>query len=187
MNKEIIIFLGPQGSGKSTQAEIISKLKKYEYIVESDLLKNFAKQKTKEAKMVKEMMTKGEMIPFEISCQVLFDKIKLVKSKKIIVDGFPRLINQTHVLDYFIYKEKHKLKGIIYIDLPKKECIKRMLKRKRADDTLEIINTRLKIYFEKTKKVLDHYELKGKLIKINGNQTIEKVTKEIIAKTKKIV
>ncbi len=186
MTKDILIFLGPQGSGKSTQAEIISKQKKYTYIVESDLLKEFTLQNTKEAKMVKEMMTRGEMIPFEISCEVLFNKIKKVKNKKIIVDGFPRLIDQTYVLDYFVYKHKHNLQGIVYIDLPKKECVKRLLLRKREDDTIDVINRRLQIYFEKTKVVLEHYQKKGKLIEINGNQTIENVTKEIINKTKRL-
>jgi len=187
MGKNILIFLGPQGSGKSTQAEIISKSKKYTYIIESDLLHQYSKQKHKEAKMVSEMMKKGEMIPFEISCEVLFNKINSIKSNKIIIDGFPRLLDQAHVLDYFLYKHKHNLKGIIYIDLPKKECVKRLLLRKREDDTLKIINTRLKIYFEKTKMVLDHYKTKKKLIKINGNQSIKKVTKEINTKIKNIV
>jgi adenylate kinase len=187
MSKNILIFLGPQGSGKSTQAEIVAKEKNYVHIVESDLLHEFVRKNNKESKMVKEMMEKGEMVPFEITCKITFEKINSIKSKNIIIDGFPRLLNQTYVLDYYVYKENHNLQGIVYIDLEKKECIKRLLLRKREDDTLKIINTRLKIYFEKTKIVLDHYENKGKLIKINGKQTIENVTKEIIKKLKNIV
>jgi adenylate kinase len=187
MAKNILIFLGPQGSGKSTQAEIIAKEKKYVHITESDLLHEFVKKNNKESKMVKEMMKKGEMVPFEITCKITFEKIDKIKSKNIILDGFPRLLDQTHVLDYYIYKENHNFLGIVYIDLPKKECVKRLLLRKREDDTLKVINTRLKIYFEKTKKVLDHYQEKNKLIKINGNQVIKKVTKEIINKLKNIV
>ncbi len=187
MSKNILIFLGPQGSGKSTQAKIISKLKKYTHIVESDLLHNFVTQNNKESKQVQKIIKKGEMVPFEISCDVLFKKINSLKSKKIIVDGFPRTINQAHVIDYFLYKKKHNLLGIVYIDLNKKECIKRLLLRKREDDTLKIINKRLKIYFKETSVVLDYYKQKDKLIKINGNQTIEKVTNEILNKIKKIV
>lgn len=187
MTKNILIFLGPQGSGKSTQAEIIAKEKKYVHIVESDLLHEFVKKNNKESKMVKEMMQRGEMVPFEITCKITFEKIKQIKSNNIIIDGFPRLLDQTHVLDYFVYNENYNLQGIVYIDLPKTECVKRLLLRKREDDTLKVINTRLKIYFKKTKIVLDHYDKKGKLIKINGNQTIENVTKEIVKKLKNIV
>jgi adenylate kinase len=182
MTKEILIFLGPQGSGKSTQAEIISKLKKYTHVVESDLLHDFVNKNSTESKLVKEMMKKGEMIPFEISCEVLFKKINSLKSNKIIIDGFPRMLNQVHVFDYFLYKNKYKLKNIVYINLDKKECIKRLLLRKREDDTLKIINRRLEIYFKETKMVLDYY--KNKLLKINGNQTIEKVTNDILNKLK---
>lgn len=184
MSKNILIFLGPQGSGKSTQAEIVSKTKKYTHIVESDLLHEFIKKNNKEAKLVKELMKKGEMVPFEITCEITFKKINSLKSKNVIIDGFPRLINQTHVFDYFIYKHKHNFQGVVYIDLDKKECVKRLLLRKREDDKLNIIKRRLEIYFKKTSEVLRHYKEKNKLIKVNGNQTIEKVTKEIIKKLK---
>lgn len=187
MTKDIIIFLGPQGSGKSTQAEIVSNLNKYTHIVESDLLRDFVNKKNKESKMVKEQMLKGKMIPFEISSDVLFKKIDKINRNKIIVDGFPRTIDQAHAFDYYLYSTKNNLKGIVYIDLPKKECIKRMLLRKRDDDTLKAINNRLKTYFEKTAAVIKYYKDKGKVIKINGNQPIEKVTKEILNKVKKIV
>lgn len=186
MTKNIFIFLGPQGSGKSTQAEIISKKLKYTHIVESDLLHKFVKKNNKESKMVKDMMLKGEMVPFEISCDILFEKINSLKSKNIIVDGFPRTIDQVHVFDYYLYKKKHNFKGIVYINLPKKECIKRMLLRKREDDKLNVIKKRLEIYFKKTKVVLDYYNKKGKVIKINGNQKIEAVTFEIEKKIKSI-
>lgn len=187
MTKNIYIFLGPQGSGKSTQAELASKKKKIKHIVQSDLLKEFVKKNNKESKMVKNMMHKGEMIPFEIACDLLFKKIKNTKQKNIIIDGFPRTLDQAHVLDYFLYKTKYNLKGLIYIKLDKKECIKRLLLRNRDDDKKDVINTRLKIYFQKTKIVLDHYKNKNKLIEINGNQTIENVEKEILDKTKKIM
>jgi adenylate kinase len=187
MRKNIYIFLGPQGSGKSTQAELISNKKKYTHLIESDLLNNFVKKNNSESKMVKDMMKKGDMIPFEISCDVLFKKIDSLKSKNIIIDGFPRTIDQAYVFDYFVYKNKYNLKGLIYIKLDKKECVKRLLLRNRDDDKKDIIDNRLKIYFKKTKKVLLHYKEKNKLIEINGNQTIENVNKEILTKTKKIM
>lgn len=187
MKKNILIFLGPQGSGKSTQAKIVAKNKNYVHIIESDLLKEFVNKKTKEAKLVKKSMEKGEMVPFEITCKLTFEKIESISSKNIIIDGFPRLIDQTFVFDYYIYKNNHNLQGIVYIDISEKESIKRLLLRKRKDDSPKVIKKRLHIYNTGTKKVLTHYKQKNKLIKINGEQSVENVSKDILKKIKKIV
>lgn len=183
--KNIYILLGPQGSGKSTQGKKISENYNMEYIIMSDLLKKEAKKKTKKAKEISKIMKNGDFVPPEISSHLMFEKIKKSKKKNILVDGFPREIAQMHMLDYFIHITKNtEIKNIIYIDLDKKECIKRMLLRKRYDDTKTAIRHRLNFYYEKTNPVLEEYEKRKKLIKINGNQEIEDVFKEIKKKLK---
>jgi len=180
--KDIIIMLGPQGSGKSTQAKLLAKKYNYIDIIESNILRKEAKKKTKLGKEIKTKMSKGILVPFEVTCDLLFKKINLTKKNKIIIDGFPREIEQAHVLDYFIYSNKHKLVDVIYVDVPKNICVKRMLLRKRDDDKPNIIKKRLEIYFKETKPLINYY--KKRLIKINGARNTNEVFKEINKKIK---
>ncbi len=186
MTKEILIILGPAGSGKSTQNELLSKKLKYKSIIMSDVLKEEIKKNTKIGKHIHQLISKGNLAPDNIACDLLFKKIQKEKSKKIILDGFPRVTNQAVIFNYFLHTKNYKLKGIIFINVPKNECVKRMLLRKRSDDTKEIIEKRFNIYFKDTKPVLKYYENMGLLIDINGKQTIPEVHNEILKKLKKV-
>ncbi len=183
--KNILFILGPAGSGKSTQADLISEKLGYKHIVESNLLKEEVAKGTKLGLELKTQMQKGLLVPFEITCDILFNEIDKTKSTKIIVDGFPREINQAITLDYYIYKTKNKIQGLIYVDSTKKECLKRLMKRKREDDTKNAITKRLNIYYKETLPVIKRFENKGLLIKVNGNREIEPINKDIINKLKK--
>ncbi|MDD3178526.1 MAG: nucleoside monophosphate kinase [Candidatus ainarchaeum sp.] len=179
--KNLYIILGPQGSGKSTQGENIKNKFNLGYIIMSDLLI----KKSKQNKNIKKIMTNGELVPPEISSDLMFKEIKKIKNKNILIDGFPREIAQANMLDYFLYLNKDiKLKNIIYIKLNKKECIKRLLLRKRYDDTKKSIENRLNFYYEKTDPVIKEYKNRNKLIIINGNKEIKEVFKEITTKIK---
>jgi len=182
--KNIILILGPAGSGKSTQAQLMSKRLGYKHIVESDLLKEEVKKGTKIGKEIHNYMIRGELIPFEKSCDLLFNKIDSSKEKNIIVDGFPREMEQAVTLEYFVFKKKHKIQALIYVDTTKKECLKRLMKRKREDDTKQAINKRLDIYHKQTLPVIERFEKKGLLIKVNGTKEVEPTNKEIIKKLK---
>ena len=123
--KKILFILGPAGSGKSTQAELIAEKLGYKHIVESDLLKKEVAKKTKLGKELDKQMRKGILVPFEITCDILFNEINKSKANKIIVDGFPRELDQAITLDYYIYKQKYIIQALIYVDTSKEECIKR--------------------------------------------------------------
>jgi adenylate kinase len=180
LKKEIIIFLGAPGSGKSTQAKLISKKLKYTKITMSTLLKEEIKKDSKSSKNLKKIINNGDLVPYYISCDLLFKKIKKSKSKKILIDGFPREINQAIVLDYFLYTNNYDLKKIININTSKKECINRLLKRKRKDDTKKAIKERLKIYNKETKKVIKRYNKKNLVCNIIGNRSKNKILNNII-------
>jgi len=182
--KRIIFILGPAGSGKSTQASLIAKKLGYKQIIESDLLKEEVKKGTKLGLELDKEMNKGLLVPFVITCDLLFNKINKLKSNKIIVDGFPREINQAITLDYYIYKQKDEIEAVIYVDTSKETCIKRLLARKRKDDTKDAIKKRLEIYFKETIPVIKRFKDKGLLIKVNGNKTINEVNFELQKKLK---
>ena len=167
-----LAIIGIQGSGKGTQSKLIAKKFKLKRISIGKLLRKEIKSKSKEGKILKKYVEKGLMTPNKI-----VNKIVLKNSKKdnFIVDGFPRDKRQLKVAD------KINLEKVILITLPKKEVYKRIRIRKklenRVDDQEKALKTRLKLFDKNSKEIIKHF--KDKIIKINGNQTRERVFSEI--------
>jgi adenylate kinase len=182
--KDVIVLLGMPGSGKSTQADLLCNNKKYMFFGMGDIIRETLKKKNKVSNQIKKLVNSGNLIPFEISADLLFTKIKNHKSKKILIDGFPRQLEQATILDYFLYSKKYNLRAVLYIDISKKESYKRLFNRKREDDTKKVIKNRINVFYKEIIPVLERYDNKNKLIKINGNQSIENVYSEIIKKLK---
>lgn len=184
MTKKIIIMVGPAGSGKGTQNKLIEKEFGYKPFSMGEILREEANKKTKLGKEINQIISKGNMVSLEIASDLIFKKIKTEKSNKILMDGFPREYDQAAVFDYFLHTHGFEIVAVIHLNIPKKESIKRLLLRKRNDDTKKAIEIRLNDYDKITKKVINRYKLQGKVIEINGNQPIEKVHKEIKIKLK---
>jgi adenylate kinase len=201
-----IIILGPQGSGKGTQAEFLANRLKIPTISSGKLLRDEIIKETELGKKISEMMKTGELMPNEI-VNVLI-KNRLAESdceNGFILDGFPRTKEQAEFLETFV-----EINCVLEITLSDEEAIKRLSGRRtcskcgkiyhlefspskvsgicdidgenlivRSDDTEEAIRERLKIYRSETAGVISYYEKKGVLIKINGEPAIEIVKDEI--------
>ncbi|HOW29329.1 MAG TPA: nucleoside monophosphate kinase [archaeon] len=184
MTKKIIIMVGPAGSGKGTQNKLIERDFGYKPFSMGEILREEVNKKTILGKKINEIISKGNMVSLEIASDLIFNKIKKEKSNKILMDGFPREYDQAAVFDYFLHSNDYELVGVIHLNISKKESVKRLLLRKRNDDTEKAIKKRLEDYDKITKKVIQRYKEKGKLIEIDGNQSIENVYKEIKRKLK---
>jgi adenylate kinase len=167
-----LAIIGIQGSGKGTQAKLIAKKFHLKRITVGEILRKEIKKKTLRGLVLAKYMNKGLMAPNRIVNKVI---MKNTPKDNFIVDGFPRDEKQLYVAD------KLNLEKVILITLPKKEVYKRIKKRrkieKRTDDKDKALETRLKLFYEHSPKIIKHF--KDKLIKINGNQTIKKVFSDI--------
>ena len=167
-----LAIIGIQGSGKGTQAKLIAKHFKLKRISIGAIARKEAKTKSKQGKILAKYMNKGLMAP-----NPLINKLVLKNTPKdnFIIDGFPRDEKQLKVAD------KTNIEKLIFLTLPKKEVHKRITKRikleKRPDDTEKALETRLKLFDKHSPKIVKHY--KDKIIKINGNQTRNKVFSDI--------
>jgi len=186
MSKKILIMLGPAGSGKSTQDKLIENEFGYKPFIMGDILREEVKKGTTLGKRIHALIKDGHLVTLEMASDLIFDKVKKSKAKKIIMDGFPREFYQSVVFDYFIKTNNYKLMGVIHLNLSRNESIKRLLNRKRHDDEIKAINQRLDDYHKITIKAIEKYRIEKKLIEINGEQTIENVFKEIKTKLQKI-
>lgn len=168
-----ILITGPQGSGKTTQAEIIAQKLGVAFIGAGDLLRDFAKRSNSEAKDVSKDLLQGQLVDDQVIGKLMSEQINSAEAKKgFVVDGYPRSLSQLNTYD----PEYNK---VIYLKISDEEAEKRLLARGREDDTLEKIRTRLSWYHEETEPILNSYRNLNILSIVNGEQPIEKVTEEI--------
>lgn len=214
-----LVILGPQGSGKGTQAEKLAEKFDLEHIDMGKFLREVALLNTPLGKEVNEIINiKKELVNDEILKKVLHVKLQdLPREKGIIFDGVPRRRDQLEYFEAAMLEFGRKIDKVLFIDLSEKESIKRISIRRvcrkckttyilgkdiqdeketcpkcggeiilRPDDSEEGVRKRLGIFHKETMPVINHYEKSGKIIKINGDQTVEEVFVEILGKLKEV-
>lgn len=140
----IIIFLGPPGSGKGTQAALLCKKFGYKYIGSGDLLRARTKIKDYTGKKIKETIDKGKRVPTPVIFKMWMDKLELFKKNKnlkgFVIDGSPRTISEAEMLEQALeWYDWNKDKKIFFIDISPKEIINRLTKRKMCKKCGRII------------------------------------------------
>lgn len=163
-----IIIMGPQGSGKSTQGDLLAERLGIPHIQTGEIYRQIAQQDSELGRKVKAVLDVGGLIDDQVTFEVVDKHLAEIKSG-FIIDGFPRTLVQAQ-------RELFPVDKVIYIRLTDEEAIKRLLLRKRKDDTPEIIAERLKLYHQQTEPILDYYRKQGKLAEVDGSGTIEEVS-----------
>lgn len=178
--------MGPPASGKGTQAKLLlKKFKGYHYISTGQLFRKLIKEKTDTGLRIKNIVESGGL-PFDDLATTFWMyeiAFNVKKNQGIVADGFPRRVQEAKDLDEFLkFLERKKNTLFFLIDISEKEARKRIGigKRGRADDEIEDIKRRFRLYRKRTIPALDYFKKQGFLIKINGEQTIEKVFKDIL-------
>ena len=189
MEKQTIIIIGSQGSGKGTQAKLLIEhletisTNDCHYIETGQIFRDLVETSSHTAKLIKTEMESGKLLPnwltFSLVTRELIERI--TDSSHLFFDGFPRNLSQAGSLDKLLnFYNRNNLK-IIKIDLSEEVAKERMLNRGRADDSPETISQRLKAYKEKTIPIIDYYQNRAdtEFITINGDNTIEDVSDQI--------
>ncbi len=205
-----IVFLGPPGCGKGTQAQLISKNFGITHISTGDIFRNIIKtnKPKKLAETINKYVKEGLLVPDEIVFECV--KAALKNKKNFLLDGYPRNLNQAKLLDrYFKNKGINK---VFYFKISDKEIIKRLSSRRvcpkcgkvyniytlkpkrdnlcdncnvklmiREDDKVSTIKKRLKVYKKDTLPLIKYYKDKKLLVEIKADDTIENIYKKISA------
>jgi adenylate kinase len=187
-----IVFYGPEGSGKGTQAKLLADKLKVPILTSGDLVRDAAaNDKGIIGEVCRTSLAEGKYVADSEMFVLWKWRLKEEDAKGgWIMDGFPRNLEQARFLDDKIDKYGYKIEKVVYLNLSEAESVKRLLKRARPlhpgstelHDSPERIKSRLEIYKEGEKDVLNYYREQGILIDINADQTIEEVHKEIICK-----
>ncbi len=169
-----IIFMGAVGSGKSTQADLLTKKLNLPRVNMGEIFRRIAQDNQE----VKEIVLRGELVNDEITMLLLRQELGDEKyNNGFVIDGVPRNLFQAENLPF-------EPDVIIYLSVRDSENIKRLTKRGRTDDTKDVIKNRLVLYHEQTEPVLDFYRGKGKLVEVDGEPPIEVIFKDILQKLK---
>jgi adenylate kinase len=176
-----LVFLGPPGAGKGTQAVKIAQKYGIPHISTGDILRDAVKEGTELGKLAKSYMDKGELVPDDVIIGIIRERLseKDVMERGFILDGFPRTIAQAKALDELLSELKMPLDAVIFLNVDDEEIVKRLLARGRADDTEEVIRNRLEVYRKQTAPLIDYYSEKGILAEIYGVGEIEEIMKKI--------
>lgn len=169
-----IIFLGPQGSGKSTQAKMLASYLTIPYIEMGQIFRDKANDGDELAIKIKKSLDSGVLVDDDIAVKTLQDELAKDKYRTgFILDGYPRNQKQQEGL-------KEHIDEVFYVRVSDKEAIKRLMLRAREDDTEQLLAKRLEIYHQKTEPLLDNFKKLGILKEINGEVPIEKVHLQVI-------
>lgn len=176
-----IIFMGPPGAGKGTQAKILCARLSIPQISTGDILREAVKNQTPMGIEAKRYMDAGDLVPDSVVIGIIKDRIREADCKNgFLLDGFPRTVEQADALDALLKNEGKSIDKAINLEVPDGELLKRLLGRAeiegRADDNEATIKNRLDNYNKKTLPLLDFYAAQKKLSQVNGVGTLEEVT-----------
>jgi adenylate kinase len=175
-----LIFLGPPGAGKGTQAKTLAEFLHIPHISTGDILRQAIKDQTPLGIKAQSYMDEGELVPDQLVEDLVKERLHQPDAENgWILDGFPRKVTQADFLKELLATIGQGGEKVVNLDVPDEVVISRLLGRGRKDDSEEIIRHRLEVYRQETAPLIDYYSDRQKLLTVNGNQSLEEVTTEL--------
>ncbi len=179
-----IVFLGPPGSGKGTQAKLLAERLGVPAISTGDILRAAVRDRTPLGLKAQAIMEKGELVSDELIVALIRERIAEKDARDgFILDGFPRTLEQGRALEEMLAASGESLTAAVSFGVPEAALVERMLSRARAegraDDRPETIRERLRVYREKTEPLAGFYTERGLLADVDGVGSIEEVAARV--------
>jgi adenylate kinase len=207
-----LIMLGPPGAGKGTQAALLAERLGTPHVASGDLFREALKAETELGLLAKSYMDRGELVPDDVTIAIVRERLLRPDCKKgIILDGFPRTIEQAEALEELLSEQGKAIDVALLIDASDEELVRRLSSRwicrncqavynvisnppeeagkcdacggelyQRSDDVPETVRNRIRVYWEQTSPLIDHYRDEGLLITIKSEGGIEHVQTKIL-------
>jgi len=180
-----VVFLGPPGAGKGTQAKLLAESEQIAHISTGEMLRAAVEEGSELGKRVKGIMESGHLVPDELIVDIIGERVKKPDCKNgYILDGFPRTIPQARALEEMLKKNKSALDAVVSFEVSEQDILDRLEHRRgaeaRADDSAKTQLERLRVYREQTEPLIKFYADLGNLKSVNAAADIAEVNKRLL-------
>jgi adenylate kinase len=179
----VVLLMGPPGAGKGTQAAKLAASRGLRKLSTGDMLRDHVKRGTELGQRAKSLMDEGVLVPDELIVAMVKDELVGMSPVKVLLDGFPRTIRQAEALDAMLKELGAPIDAVVVLSVDSEELVRRLIGRAaaegRSDDNEDTIRTRMQVYQEQTRPLLDYYRAAGKLHRVNGVGTEDEVHERI--------
>ncbi len=181
--KQRLLFLGPPGAGKGTQAQLLAQSQGLLHLSTGDLLRAEVKAGSELGREAEAVMARGELVSDELVLAIVRSRLQQC-SGGWLLDGFPRNLSQAEALDALLLELGQPIELVVLMELDDALLIQRLLSRGRSDDNEEVIRHRLTVYREQTTPLISHYRDLGLLQAVEAAGTVEEIAARITTLTK---
>ncbi|HEY9808265.1 MAG TPA: adenylate kinase [Halomicronema sp.] len=176
-----LIILGGPGAGKGTQAQKLCNKLDIPWIGTGDILRKAITAQTELGQQAQPYVEKGELVPDPTMIEFIRARLLLPDvGNGWLLDGYPRTAFQAEELDFLLDDLQQKLDWAIWLEVPQAILMSRSLARSRPDDQPEIIQRRIDLFYECTIPIMEYYEHRNRLLKINASQSPQQVQEELL-------
>jgi adenylate kinase len=179
-----LIFMGPPGSGKGTQAKGLVRSQGWIQLSTGELFRDNVDRNTELGRKVRAFIDKGEYVPDDITLEMVRARLaELDRGRRIVFDGFPRTEAQAASLDAILDEVGRRVDAALLLEVPREVILNRLLKRSRelgrTDDTPDVIAKRFDVYEEQTRPLVEFYEKLGKVRRVDGVGEVDEVAARV--------
>lgn len=182
-----IIFIGPPGSGKGTQAKLLSERLHLTLFGMGDTLREAVQLKTPAGQQAAPYVAAGQLVPDEVVNQIVRERFdRDDRPVHFLMDGYPRTVTQARVFEQILNKHKLVLDAVVQLVVDDEEIVKRLRARGREDDKEETVRQRLKVYHQTHRELLDYYRNQGLLLPVDGTGDVNAIHERLMAELKRL-
>jgi adenylate kinase len=179
-----LVFVGPPGSGKGTQAKLLRERRGYTVIGTGDIFREAVKRRTPLGVKIESCLASGRLVPDDLVNELVAELFRRDDHPvRFVLDGYPRTVGQAEALGDILHRTGQDLQHVFQFVLPDEDVIKRLEGRRtqeqRSDDGAETVRKRLSVFHGASDDLVEYYRRKGLLREIDAGQDVEKVYKQI--------
>ncbi|MCY4034465.1 MAG: adenylate kinase [Hyphomicrobiales bacterium] len=187
-----LVFLGPPGAGKGTQARYVAERHRLVALSTGDMLRAAVAEGSEIGLQVRSIMESGGLVPDEIVASLISEALRRARADDavdgVLLDGFPRNLEQAKMLEEILERQGETIDVVLELRLEDDALLRRIESRiaenpseRREDDTPEVLRNRIEVYHRETRPLGDYYRERGLLHEIDGSAPVESVTRAIEA------